>query len=204
MTKLDTAQAALLTAIKESKADYDKWEAQALAQLDVLKGQQKEPLRKLVARAIEMGVPMRQIHLNGLGYKHVISMTTFLDGGAKLSAAHVLKGLNGTAGEARIFEDVLNAPVGGGKRPTFRQERGQAFWTDPHTGEERKIDRLDGPVYFYSMVDSDIAKLTEEERGWFYDDAKTLMGEAEAREYFDNGNEPARWDNQPDAKMRRV
>lgn len=203
--KLSTGQAALLDSIRTEKAEFDQWERAAQSEFERLKDERKNKLRTLVGRAIDQNIPVRQIHLNGLGYKQVASMKTFLDRKSGLGKDDILAALRGVdTGALDTFGEALLAPTTGDvKKPEFVQKPGEAHWIDPHTGEARVTPRLDGPVYFYYMNDATLAALTEEEREWFANDAKTLMGTDEYDRYMNDGDEPERWETQPDAKMRR-
>lgn len=199
MVKLNTEQGKLRDRIVAAKRKYDNDIALIEAAYVNAKEEAKQPIRQLVGEARDSGMPVRQIHL-AAGFAQVSSLQSFLLPSVRLGGSMLY------TGDARqLGNPIIAAQEAAAKaKPEFRQERGTAYWVDPVSGEEKKIERIDGPVYFYYITDYELPKLTEQERAWFADDAKTLMGEAEYDEYFTNGNEPARWATQPDAKMRIV
>lgn len=79
MVRLNDSQEAFLARMTQAKKEYDEeaeridWEAK------YKKAQLKEPLRKLVAEAIDAGIPVRQIHQRGLGFAQVNSMHQFFE-----------------------------------------------------------------------------------------------------------------------------
>lgn len=78
MTKLSPAQTRLLEKLKSQKDGYEHWLEDAEAEFARLKEEKKNPIRETVAQAIEDNIPVRQIHIKGLGYQQVGSMEKFL------------------------------------------------------------------------------------------------------------------------------
>lgn len=78
MTKLTDAQEAELAELTRMRENYTRdveyWEAD----LKRRKSELKEPMREQIAKLVELGVPMRQIHQKGLGMAQVNQMTAFL------------------------------------------------------------------------------------------------------------------------------
>lgn len=207
MVHLNADQERAILNIKEAKTAYDRWVSAATLEFEAMKSAQKEPIRKLVGKAIEDGIPVRQIHQRGMDYAQVTSMTNFLDRGAgRFGKAGLLEILHGLAAIAPM--PLLGATVPPSEAaPKLRQgESGteKAYWIDPTTGEEKWANRGTSPADFYVMYDWDIAALTPEELDMFMNDEKTLMGQAEWDEYMQNGNMPERWDNQPDASVKKI
>lgn len=186
MTKLTPEQTNLLAQIGEAKSAYDKWDAQASLELSAARNLQKEPIRRLVASAIERGVPVRQIHLNGLGLKQVGQMTSFLDGLSRNNREGLTAILTGqVAGlEAAV-------PTAGGAKKIVQQNTNTALID--RDGKETKISRMDIGQGVYWLDDDEVDYLTDVELELFRaDHAKTLFG----KEQFDNyalGIEPAHW-----------
>lgn len=198
MVRLNPEQTAIKRKIEAQKKGYDAALAEIEAAYVSEKEKLKDPLRQLVAEAEAAGIPQRQIHL-AFGFAQLSSLVSFLlpskrAGGSLLYTGRTQTTLNPVAEAAQRAANT---------KPEFVQKPGEAHWIDPHTGEARVTDRLDGPVYFYYMNDATLATLTEEEREWFANDAKTLMGTDEYDRYMNDGDEPERWETQPDAKMRR-
>ena len=78
MTKLTDEQQDLLTRIKEARDVYDAEVAYWEADMKRRRSELKQPIRELVLKAKDAGIPMRQIHLTGLGMNQVGQMTAFL------------------------------------------------------------------------------------------------------------------------------
>lgn len=199
MVKLNAEQSGLRDRIAAAKRAYDTQLAAIESAYVNEKEKAKQPIRELVGQARDAGMPVRQIHL-AAGFAQVSSLQSFL-----LPSTRAGGSLLYTGAPHHVDNPITAAQQRAATtKPEFRQVPGYAFWNDPVTGEEKSVLRLDGPVYFYSIADSALKDLTEQEIEWFKDDAKTLIGQEEWDEYFEHGNEPERWANQPDAKMRRV
>lgn len=79
MVRLSPDQQDRLVAVTDSKTHYDKekvkLDAWYQAQLEAL----KTPIRQAVMAAGNAGVPIRRIHIDGLGFAQVSSMMNFLE-----------------------------------------------------------------------------------------------------------------------------
>lgn len=189
MTKLNHAQKDILDELQAAKLHYDKWEADALAQLAVLRNQAKEPIRKLVGRAVEAKVPIRQIHLTGLGLKQVAQLTTFLDSSARSPKDAIVGMLNPEIAPAK-GGGVVPAPTEAA--PKIKQDGIMASW-EAEGGKRKQISRLIGPNFAYIVGEDWDEKLNDEERKMFLaDEPRTLIGDEEYAA-FEAGVEPDRW-----------
>lgn len=90
MALLTNAQETLLAAIAQRKLELDKWEEAAQNTFKVARAQRRAALKPLVVKALADGIPKRQIHLRGLGFKQMGQMTNFF---APVSM-HTIEGLD--------------------------------------------------------------------------------------------------------------
>lgn len=79
MTRLDAEQEAAIKKIEARKKAFDKGKARLEIEFKLGLDELKDPIREAVQEAADLGVPVRQIHMRGLGFKQVNSMVTFLD-----------------------------------------------------------------------------------------------------------------------------
>jgi len=187
MVKINPTQEAILKGIREAKAAYDEWERQAKLEFDISKNMAKEPLRKMVASAMEAGVPVRQIHLKGFDYAQVASMTNFLTGGAIRSAENIMALVTGkmptTASGVAPFEPSREV----------RQGHNMAHWTNA-AGEAREIERFPYGGNVYYIPEGAWRSLTDEDRGIIgHDGTITLGGDDEIDAYDNDGTVPERY-----------
>lgn len=79
MTRLDSEQEAVIKKIEARKRAFDKGKARLEMEFRVALDELKDPIREAVQEAADLNVPVRQIHMRGLGLKQVNSMVAFLD-----------------------------------------------------------------------------------------------------------------------------
>ena len=77
MTRLKPAQQGFITTLQTAKQLFDKRVAAIEARARIEKEQARAELAPLVQRALEAGVPARQVALTGLGYANVVSLDQF-------------------------------------------------------------------------------------------------------------------------------
>lgn len=156
MAILTNAQKQGLDALVSAKRKYDEKEEEVAEAARLLRNENKAVIREAVNVCIELGVPMRQIHMQGMGMGQVSQLTNFL---APPKAA-------GTRATIQSLAQGMGQPVG--LVPVVREQKMPAVRNTGNNGlgwmedgvECHVIWRQLTPEYGY-ISEFEFAKLSE-------------------------------------------
>lgn len=154
MTKLSPAQAQLLNKLKAQKQTYDEWLADSEREFARLKEEKKNTLRQTVAKAIEDNIPVRQIHLTGLGFTQVGSMEKFLAPKVETLSERLARVTQPvTPGENETVQTFVQAKPGLKVRETDNENE---WWIADEDGDDWMIHVIPSGGMFVVMNRTDL------------------------------------------------
>lgn len=108
MVRLSAQQEKFITRLKNAWEDFDRANRELDAQYRMQKEVLKDPIRALVAEALEEGIPARQIAVKGLGYADVGSLKQFTTARAMIpgSWAEAISPVGPTRAKVKVQDSV--------------------------------------------------------------------------------------------------
>lgn len=190
--RLTDKQDEMVRALQAARTTYDKKLANIEAVYIASKETAKNPIRELVGKAEEAGVPKRQIHL-AVGFAQVTSLRSFLLPSAKVGAASFYTDLYGAAGEQvepalavikpevelRLHQQMVYWFEDGVEKNTSRQVMG-------HAEDGRAVFKLNFSQF--PNLDPAVQEAILDSEGAIH-----LSTDEELNEYFGQGNLPVRY-----------
>lgn len=145
MVRLNDKQEQHLARIRAQKQHYDVQLAALELDFARQKDALKDPIRKLVVEAQELDIPVRQIHIKGMDFAYISSLTNFL-------APHASRGIDTVA----TLTQTTPVPA----VSAMLRDDGYSIITLDKEGNEVKLDYSNTPPY--------------RESRWFQFDVDTL------------------------------
>ena len=188
MVRLSKQQEELIKELNAARVTLNKAVAEAEAELRVRRTAARKPVAELVARALEAGIPARQVAVRGLGYADVASLKQFQE----------------PARPTQLPDSYEDAILGALSQPAKQEAR--AYWSDTNDEEWEwwMIDAIDADgTNLGAMVDVDRSLIekngvveVDPGNGWIHYKGQTREAVREAINSFlseQYPDKPIRW-----------